>query len=314
MELRHLRYFTTAVWEGSVTKGAKRLNIAQPPLSRQIRQLEEQVGVLLLEPGSRPLRTTDAGRFFYEHALSILDRTEALLMMTRRVGHIERDRFGIGFVGSILYGPLPGMLRRFQSTYPSVRIDMQELTSVQQVTALREGSIDVGFGRLHVEDPTIQREVLIEEPLVVALPIGHSLLDRAEPLSFAALISEPLIVYPVAPRPSYADQVLSLLKQRGLKPALVREVRELQTALGLVAAGVGVSIVPDAVQRFRREEIVYRALHDETATSPIIMFSRAGDQSPEIAEFLKLVRELYRKSVRNVSRAEASAAISIKTN
>ena len=101
MELRHLRYFTTAVWEGGVTKAAKRLNIAQPPLSRQIRQLEEEVGVLLLEPGSRPLRTTDAGRFFYEHALSILDRTEALLMMTRRVGHIERDRFGIGFVGSI---------------------------------------------------------------------------------------------------------------------------------------------------------------------------------------------------------------------
>ena len=306
MELRHLRYFTTAVCEGSVTKAAKRLNIAQPPLSRQIRQLEEEVGVLLLEPGSRPLRTTDAGRFFFEHALSILDRTEALQMMTRRVGHIERDRFGIGFVGSILYGPLPGMLRRFQTTYPSIRIEMQELTSVQQVTALKDGSIDVGFGRLHVEDATIQREVLIEEPLVVALPIGHSLLDRAEPLSLAALISEPLIVYPVTPRPSYADQVLSILRQRGLKPALTREVRELQTALGLVAAGVGLSIVPDAVQRFRRDEIVYRALQDQTATSPIIMCSRASDQSPEVAEFLKLVRELYKKSEKSASSAGAN--------
>ena len=306
MELRHLRYFTTAVCEGSVTKAAKRLNIAQPPLSRQIRQLEEEVGVLLLEPGSRPLRTTDAGRFFFEHALSILDRTEALQMMTRRVGHIERDRFGIGFVGSILYGPLPGMLRRFQTTYPSIRIEMQELTSVQQVTALKDGSIDVGFGRLHVEDATIQREVLIEEPLVVALPIGHSLLDRAEPLSLAALISEPLIVYPVTPRPSYADQVLSILRQRGLKPALTREVRELQTALGLVAAGVGLSIVPDAVQRFRRDEIVYRVLQDQTATSPIIMCSRASDQSPEVAEFLKLVRESYKKSGKNASSAGAN--------
>jgi len=306
MELRHLRYFTTAVCEGSVTKAAKRLNIAQPPLSRQIRQLEEEVGVLLLEPGSRPLRTTDAGRFFFEHALSILDRTEALQMMTRRVGHIERDRFGIGFVGSILYGPLPGMLRRFQTTYPSIRIEMQELTSVQQVTALKDGSIDVGFGRLHVEDAMIQREVLIEEPLVVALPIGHSLLDRAEPLSLAALISEPLIVYPVTPRPSYADQVLSILRQRGLKPALTREVRELQTALGLVAAGVGLSIVPDAVQRFRRDEIVYRALQDQTATSPIIMCSRASDQSPEVAEFLKLVRELYKKLEKSASSAGAN--------
>jgi DNA-binding transcriptional LysR family regulator len=198
------------------------------------------------------------------------------------------------------------MLRRFQGTYPSIRIDMQELTSVQQVTALKDGSIDVGFGRLHVEDAMIQREVLIEEPLVVALPIGHSLLDRAEPLSLAALISEPLIVYPVTPRPSYADQVLSILRQRGLKPALTREVRELQTALGLVAAGVGLSIVPDAVQRFRRDEIVYRVLQDQTATSPIIMCSRASDQSPEVAEFLKLVRELYKKSEKSASSAGAN--------
>jgi DNA-binding transcriptional LysR family regulator len=158
------------------------------------------------------------------------------------------------------------MIRRFQSTYPSIHIDMQELTSVQQVTALREGSIDVGFGRLHVEDPTIQREVLIEEPLVVALPIGHSLLDRAEPLTFAALISAPLIVYPVAPRPSYADQVLSLLKQRGLKPALVREVRELQTALGLVAAGVGVVLFPmpfdaSGVMKFSIARFMMRRRH-----------------------------------------------------
>src|SRR4029077_17232060 len=107
MELRHLRYFVAAVREGSVTRAARQLNMAQPPLSRQIQQLEEELGVPLRERGSRPLRVTDAGRFFYEHALSILDRAEALKMMTRRVGQIGRGRFGIGFVGSILYGPLP---------------------------------------------------------------------------------------------------------------------------------------------------------------------------------------------------------------
>ena len=293
MELRHLRYFVAAVREGSVTRAAKKLNMAQPPLSRQIHQLEEELGVLLLERGSRPLRPTEAGRFFYEHALSVLDRTEAMLMMTRRLGQIERGRFGIGFVGSILYGPLPNMVRRFHATFPDLKVEMLELSSIQQVSALKEGQIDVGFGRLHVEDSAVQREVLLEEPLVAALPIGHSLLDHAGPLRLEDLVSHPLIVYPSKPRPSYADQVLSILHERGLRPSLFREVRELQTALGLVAAAIGVSLVPAAVQRLRRDDVVYRPLEDGSATSPIIMCYRVHDNSREVAALLQLVRDLY---------------------
>ena len=177
MELRHLRYFVAVVREASVTRAAKRLNMAQPPLSRQIAQLEDELGVPLFERDSRPLRTTEAGRFFYEHALSVLDRTEAMLMMTRRVGQITKSGLGIGFVGSTLYGPLPDMVRRFHATYPDVHVDMLELSSVEQVQALKEGRIEVGFGRLHVEDPAVERTVLMEEPLVAALPIGHPLVD-----------------------------------------------------------------------------------------------------------------------------------------
>ena len=294
MELRHLRYFVAAVREGSVTRAAKKLNMAQPPLSRQIQQLEEELGVPLLERGSRPLRMTDAGHFFYEHALAILDRAEALKIMTRRVGQIGADRFGIGFVGSILYGPLPKMIRRFHATYPDVEVDMLELTSVQQVSALKEGMIDVGFGRLHVDDAAIEREVLMEEPLVAALSIGHPLLEEAGPVRLEELVSYPLIVYPANPRPSYVDQVLSILRERRLKVGQVREVSELQTALGLVAAAVGVSLVPAAVQRLRRDDVVYRPLQDETATSPIVMCFRMHDRSQEIAALLHLVRDVYR--------------------
>src|SRR5215213_6747663 len=287
MELRHLRYFVAAVREGSVTRAAKTLNMAQPPLSRQLQQLEEELGAVLIERGSRPLRVTDAGRFFYEHALSILDRAEALKMMTRRVGQIDKGRFG-----SILYGPLPGMIRRFHATYPDLDIEMLELTSVQQVSALKEGQIDIGFGRLHVDDPAIEREVLIEEPLVAALPIGHPLLDDPGPLRLDELVLQPLIVYPSKPRPSYADQVLSILRERRLKTSRGREVRELQTALGLVAADVGISLVPSAIQRLRRDDIVYRPLQDGTVTSPIILCSRKHDHSRQLAALLKLVRDL----------------------
>ena len=179
MELRHLRYFTTAVLEGSVTKAAKRLNIAQPPLSRQLKQLEEEVGIPLLEPGSRPLRTTDAGRFFHEQALAILDRAEALLMMTRRVGLIGKERFGIGFVGSNSLRHFARDAAAISYAYTAIRMDMIELSSVQQVGALKEGLIDIGFGRLHVDDTAVRREILLEEPLVAALPIGHPLLEHA---------------------------------------------------------------------------------------------------------------------------------------
>ena len=127
-----------------------------------------------------------------------------------------------------------------------------------------------------------------EEPLVAALPIGHPLLEHAGPLSIQTIVSYELILYPTKPRPSYADQVLSLLRERGLRPTHMREVRELQTALGLVAAGAGWSSVPDAVQRLRRDDIVYRSLDDQTVTSPIIMCSRVDDHSPEITAFLQL--------------------------
>src|SRR4051794_3418125 len=216
-----------------------------------------------------------------------------MLMMTRRVGQITKGGLGIGFVGSTLYGPLPDMVRRFHATYPDIHIDMLELSSVEQVQALKEGRIEVGFGRLHVDDPAVERTVLMEEPLVAALPIGHPLLDQASPLRLKDLASEPLILYPSKPRPSYADQVLSILHARGLKPTLSRDVRELQTALGLVAAAVGISLVPAAVQRLRRDDVVYRPLDDETATSPIIMVHRRHDPSREIAAVLQLVRELY---------------------
>lgn len=295
MELRHLRYFVTVVREGSFTRAAKRLNIAQPPLSRQIQQLEGSLNVMLLERHGRPLQPTDAGRFFYEHALHILDRIEVLTTMTKRLGQLERGRFGVGFVGSTLYGALPDLVRRFRAAYPELRVELLELTSVQQVDALKDGRIDVGFGRLPIDDPVVRRDTLREEPLMAALPIGHHLLDHLGSLRLADLTGEPLILYPKEPRPSYADQVLALYQSCGLEPYDVHEVSGLQTALGLVAAGEGVCIVPEAVQRLRRDDVMYRRLDEELAVSPIIMFCRLHDSSREIVMLLDLIRELYAK-------------------
>jgi len=292
MELRHLRYFVAVAEERNFTRAAERLNIAQPPLSRQIQQLEETLGVQLLERGSRPLKLTETGKFFYSHAAQLLAQTSDLESMTRRVGSIERT-FSIGFVGSTLYGLLPKIIRRFRDENPTVELTLHEMSTMDQLRALKDGRIDVGFGRIRNEDANIRRVVLREEKLIAALPQGHPLSLGKSVLSLRDLLNETLIVFPKAPRPSYADQVLAAFEDRALEPRRVYEVRELQIALGLVAAGEGVSLVPSSVYGLKRDDVSYMELDDLTLVSPIIMSMRALDESRDIREILELIYRLY---------------------
>ncbi len=292
MELRHLRYFVAVAEEKNFTRAAERLHIAQPPLSRQIQQLEEELGVQLIEKGSRPLRLTEAGRFFYAHAQELLAKAADLKTMTQRVGKIERT-LSIGFVASTLYGLLPEIVRRFRERYQAVEISFHEMTTMEQLQALKEGRIDVGFGRLKREDAAIRRIVLREEPLIVALPMGHRLAAQAGPLKMNDLLHDPLIVYPKAPRPSFADQVLATFSDRMIVPQQVIEVRELQIAIGLVGAGQGIAIVPDSLQGMKRNDVVYRTIDDRQAISPIIFSVRLMDRSEELANMLSVIYEIY---------------------
>ncbi|HEX9172155.1 MAG TPA: LysR family transcriptional regulator [Telluria sp.] len=292
MELRHLRYFVAVADEKNFTRAAERLNIAQPPLSRQIQQLEEELGVILIEKGSRPLRLTEAGKFFHAHAQELLARAADLKSMTQRVGKIER-KLAIGFVASTLYGLLPEIVRRFRNRYQAVEISFHELTTMEQLQALKEGRIDVGFGRLKSEDPAIRRIVLREEPLIVALPVGHRLLAGGVAVKLPDLVQETLLVYPKFPRPSFADQVLATFRERMLAPQKVLEVRELQIAIGLVGAGQGIAIVPQSLQGMIRTDVVYRPLDDLQAVSPIIFSVRQMDRSPELGNMLEVIYEIY---------------------
>ena len=292
MDLRHLRYFVVVAEEGNITRAAERLHIAQPPLSRQIQQLEEERGVPLLVRGSRPLTLTEAGQFFYAHARQLLSQTRELEAMTRRIGTIER-KLSIGFVGSTLYGMLPKVIRRFRSEQNTTELTLHEMTSMEQIRALKEGKIDVGFGRIRHEDPNVRRIVLREERLVAALPSGHALADGKPVLSLLDIVDETLIVFPKAPRPSFADQVLASFHDRGLEPKKIYEARELQVAIGLVAAGEGVAIVPGSVQGLKREDVCYRELEDRNMVSPIILSTRLLDESREIKLLIEMIIRIY---------------------
>jgi DNA-binding transcriptional LysR family regulator len=296
LDLRQLRYFVAVARERNFTRAAETLHIAQPPLSRQIKQLEEELGVTLIERGSRPVRLTEGGRLLYEQAVRALDQMEEIHAVMRRLREAEIPRFSIGFVASTLYGKLPQVIRRYRAARPKVELTLLELTTLEQVAALKEGRIDVGFGRIPFDDPLIERVLLRNERIIVALPETHRLRDHAGPLRLDDLGGQPLILYPKAPRPSYADQVLALFRDRGLKPAAMHEVRELQTALGLVAAETGICLVPAGVGRLMRDGVIYRPLADEAALTPIILSHRKDDRSAEIVLVLKIVREMYRNS------------------
>ncbi|CAG9173695.1 LysR family transcriptional regulator [Cupriavidus pampae] len=292
MELRHLRYFVAVAEERNFTRAAERLHIAQPPLSRQIQQLEESLGVPLFERNARPLKLTDTGRYFYTHAMQLLAQTAELEAMTRRVGKIERA-MSIGFVGSTLYGMLPRIIRRYRTEHADIELALHEMSTMDQIKALKEGRIDVGFGRIRHDDPAVRRVVLREERMIVALPQGHRLSVGRTQLSLHDLLDDTLIIFPKAPRPSFADQVLAAFHDRALQPRRIQETRELQIALGLVAMGEGIAVVPSSVYGLKRDDVTYLELDDPKLVSPIIMSMRALDESADLRAMLDLIYRLY---------------------
>lgn len=293
MELRHLRYFVAVAEEKSFNKAAERLFISQPPLSRQIKQLEEEIEVLLIDRDNRPLKLTEAGQFFYEHAIQILAQSDNLQAMTTRKGSFNNS-LSIGFVASILYGVLPKVIARFRKIYPNIEIKLYELNSWQQMQSLTEGKIDVGFGRLLFEDASTRRIVLRQESLVVAAPINNRIVqERRDSVNLIDLVNENLLLYPAAPRPSFIDYVLELFETRNLKVKYYTEVRELHIALGLVAAGEGITIVPKTLQHLRNQEISYIPFENNALTSPVIMNIRHFDKSELLMTLLEVTYQIY---------------------
>ena len=209
--------------------------------------------------------------------------------------HQAALRYGFDFMAQrhgFLPRSVPALVRELRRHAPELDIQLLEMMSSQQIEALKTGRIDIGFGRLRRNDPAVERTVLREERLVLAIAPGSRLAGSDAPLAIAELAQEELILYPREPRPSFADQVLALLEDNAVHPASVHEVSEMQTALGLVAAEMGVCIIPYAASR-HRADLQYRRLADDHATSPVILSHRRNDDSPYLALVKRLLQEMY---------------------
>jgi DNA-binding transcriptional LysR family regulator len=291
MELRHLRYFLEITYDLNMTKAAERLHMSQPPLSRQIKQLEEELETKLFLRKGKFLELTEAGKFFISKAQQILSGVDEAQLAMKRLGRSGHAWINIGFVPSAIYGFLPELLRHYREKYPKLEIHLSEYMTIDQLNALKAGHIDVGFGRIILEDPMIRQEVVLKEPLMIVVSKRHPLAKKSN-LTLKQVACEPLIIYPTRPRPNYADQLLSFFYKEGLRPNIIQEVQELQTALGLVASGIGVSIVPKSVQKMRTEDVVYIPFKDKSITSPVVMSYREKEHNKELLNFLKRVRLL----------------------
>jgi len=290
MELRHLRYFVAVAEELHFSRAALRLHIGQPPLSAQIQALEREVGAPLLERTKRWVRLTDAGTLFLEDARRILSLAEQAGDTARRASRGEVGQLRVGFTSSMPFSEiLPRVVNRYRQLYPQVDLSLQEMPSMRQFEAIAERILDVGFVR--PPEVAIDRRVdvitLRHDPLVVVVPTTHRL-ARKELVSFADLNHEPFVMYSRDVGTGLHMQIQRLCRVAGFEPMVSQEAREASTIIGLVAAGCGVSILPESFQCIKMTGVCYRNISDEQATTALMLARRAGETSALVEAFFKL--------------------------
>ena len=289
MELRHLRYFVAVAEELHFRRAAERLHISQPPLSQQIRALEAELGVQLLERDRRSVSLTAPGAVFLREARDILAAVEAAAEAARSVARGEAGRLALGFVGSAMHGALPGVLRAHRRAFPDVQLVLSELPTAGQLEALMTGRLDVGVIRPPVREPGLAFETIHTEPVVVALPEDHPLAARRK-VALAELVGEPFVLLARREAPGLHESLVQAMADAGGVPHVVQEAREMQTVVGVVAAGLGVSLVPASVGADEHRGVAYRPVAGEAPTVALALAWRPDDRSPVLAAFLATAR------------------------
>jgi len=291
VELRHLRYFRAVAEELHFGRAAERLLIAQPPLSQQIRQLERELGVTLLTRSTRNVELTSAGQVFLTRAIEILAAVDDAGEQARRIAGGVEGRLVIGCVGSATYSLLPRLVRALRKSLPNVDLSVRgEMLAPAQLLALHAGEIDIGLLRPPVVDPDIAVEVIRTDRLLVALPAEHRLTVQ-EDIATVDLRDEDFISHAGRGRSRMGALLTTLCAEAGFAPRIQHEVEETSTLVTLVAAGLGVAVVPEPTSELDIAGVSYRPLADSTTIDLIAAYRRTS-VSPLIANVLEVLAEL----------------------
>jgi len=292
MELRHLRYFRAVAEELHFGRAAQRLHMAQPPLSQQIRALEAELGVELLRRSTRRVELTPAGRAFLERAREILSAVDSAGDEARRVDAGVEGYLALGSVGSATYSLLPRLARSLREELPGIEVEFRgEMLGPDLVAALTGGDIDLALLRPPVADPDVVTKVVRRDRLIAVLPEGHPLAARKR-LTIDDLAGEDLVVHAGHGRSVMHDLVVRLAREAGFTPRIRHEVAETSTLVTFVAAGLGVAVAPEPVAALGISGATYRPLVPASLGVDLLVGTRAGDDSPQLARALDTLRRL----------------------
>lgn len=294
MDLRRIRYFVAVAEELHFGHAAARLHISQPPLSQQIQALEKELGVQLFIRENKRVRLTPAGQIFLEEARSLLDQAARAVEVTQRAARGETGLLRIGFTSSLPYARImPRIIQHFRNRYPHIQLQLEELSSRRQIPALAQDKLDIGFLRPSslLQDAALDHLVLLEEPLVAVMPASHPLAHRHS-VQMPMLRDEPFIFYATRLGSELTAQIVNMCHQAGFTPNVVQEVYEMHTILGLVATGLGISIVADSLRQVQLDNIVYVPLEAPAAVTQVLLAWRRHPASPILDNFLATARQL----------------------
>ncbi len=290
IELRHLRYFLAVAEELHFGRAAQRLNISQPPLSQQIMQLEQEIAAKLFIRTNRSVQLTPAGQQFLSDARAILQQVEQAAGRAARLERGEEGELRIGFTSSAPFtGLVSDALYQFRQRWPQVHIQMQEINTRQQLVPLHEGQLDLGVMRNTLLPPDLRHQLLLREPLRAVVHWAHPLAD-AESISISELANEPFVFFDPQGGTALHGEILSLLHRYHIKPYIMQEVGEAMTILGLVATGLGVSILPASFARARLADVVWLPLREEDALSEVwLVWSGEREPSMQMRNMMQLL-------------------------
>lgn len=289
MELRHLRYFVTVAEELNFSRAAERLHVAQPPLSKQIRDLEEELGVQLFQRTKRRVKLTDAGVVFLEEVNKVFTQVNQAVRTAQQASRGEIGRLVIGFNSSATYSVLPDLLHKFQQHCPDVKLVLHELTTSQQLDKLYRNQIDLGILYLPVDESKLSVMPILKEPLMVALPETHFLANQPQ-VSMYELIDEPFILPAHHLGAGLYAQIMVFFQQISFHPKVTQSATLLQTAVSLVAGSVGVALVPASLQNLQRTGVVYKAIAEPAPELEIAVVWRQHEPSQVVQRFLSIVK------------------------
>lgn len=301
MDLRKLRYFVATAEELHFGRAARRLGLSQPPLSMQLRALEEDLGVRLFDRDNRNVALTRVGALLLDEARRILAQVDHARSLVQGAARGEHGTLSIGFITPVEYSFLPPLLREFRRRHPLVALQLRELMTDEQLAELERGTLDVGFLTGPVPGSRLAHREVMTEPLIAAIPRDHRLATSAGRLSIKRLASEEVIIFPRSIAPSLFDETLAFCQSAGFSLRIGQEVRQSQTIISLVSAGMGVAIVPASMRHLRRKGVIYRRFAERGPTMRAFAVWPADQSHPVLDQFLKLTSTVSAKR-RNAER------------